>query len=49
MKLWQKVKTSLKEVEACGSHRGLRCVFDGNFVRKKEIKQAEPKKKLRKK
>lgn len=29
---------SLKEIEACGSHRGLRCLFDGNFVRKKEIK-----------
>src|SRR5258706_1003234 len=35
---------SLKEVEACGSHRGLRCSFDGNFMRKKEIKQAGVKK-----
>jgi hypothetical protein len=39
----------LKEVEACGSHRGLRCLFDGSFVRKKEISQAPPKKKTRKK
>ena len=40
---------SLKEVEACGSHRGLRCSFDGNFLRKKEIKQAVVKKKPGKK
>jgi hypothetical protein len=40
---------SLKEVEACGSHRGLRCSFDGNFMRKKEIKQAATKKKPGKK
>jgi hypothetical protein len=40
---------SLKEVEACGSHRGLRCVFDGSFVRKKEIRQVITKKKPGKK
>jgi hypothetical protein len=40
---------SLKEVEACGSHRGLRCLFDGSFVRKKEVKQSTSKKKLQKK
>lgn len=27
---------TLKEEEGCGSHRGLRCLFDGNFTRKKE-------------
>jgi hypothetical protein len=29
---------TLKEEEACGSHRGVRCLFDGNFSRKKEFK-----------
>jgi hypothetical protein len=28
----------LKELEGCGSHRGLRCSFDGVFPRKKEPK-----------
>jgi hypothetical protein len=40
---------TVKEVEACGSHRGLRCLFDGSFVRKKENKPAIVKKKSRKK
>lgn len=26
---------SLKEIEGCGAHRGLRCLFDGNYIRKK--------------
>ena len=26
---------TLKEVEGCGAHRGLKCVFDGKFTRKK--------------
>lgn len=30
---------SLKEVEACGAHRGVKCSFDGNYPRKKEAKQ----------
>jgi len=30
---------SLKELEACGAHRGVKCSFDGNFPRKKETKQ----------
>ena len=30
---------SLKEVEACGAHRGVKCSFDGNYPRKKEPKQ----------
>ena len=29
---------TLKEEGACGSRRGLQCVFDGSFPRKKEIK-----------
>ena len=29
---------SLKEVDGCGAHRGLRCSFDGSFARKKEAK-----------
>lgn len=33
---------TLKEAEGCGSHRGIRCSFDGSFARKKELK---PKKK----
>lgn len=28
---------TIKEIEGCGSHRGLHCVFEGTFVRKKEI------------
>lgn len=37
---------TLKEIEGCGSHRGIRCSFDGSFARKKEVK---PKKKSVKK
>ena len=29
---------SIKEIEACGSRRGLRCSFDGTYPRKKEAK-----------
>ncbi len=29
---------SLKEIEACGAHRGVKCSFDGNYPRKKETK-----------
>jgi hypothetical protein len=29
---------TLKEVEGCGSHRGLRCSFDGSFSRKRDPK-----------
>jgi hypothetical protein len=31
---------NVKELEGCGSHRGLRCSFDGTFARKKEAKPA---------
>ena len=33
---------SLKEIEACGAHRGVKCSFDGNYPRKKEAKQKTP-------
>jgi len=33
---------SVKEIEACGAHRGVKCSFDGNYPRKKEIKQKTP-------
>jgi len=33
---------SLKEVEACGAHRGVKCSFDGNYPRKREAKQKTP-------
>lgn len=29
---------SIKEVEGCGAHRGLRCSFDGNYAKRKSIK-----------
>jgi hypothetical protein len=35
---------ALKEMEGCGSHRGLECAFEGLFPRKKEPKQKIPKK-----
>lgn len=28
----------LKEQEGCGSHRGVNCLFDGTFVKKKQVK-----------
>lgn len=33
---------TLKEVDACGAHRGVKCSFDGNFPRKKEVKLKTP-------
>jgi hypothetical protein len=30
---------SLKEIQACGAHRGVKCSFDGSYPRKKEAKQ----------
>ncbi len=35
---------TLKEVEGCGSRRGLTCSFDGSFPRKKNTVSARPKK-----
>jgi hypothetical protein len=34
---------TLKEMEGCGSHRGLRCSFDGSYPRKKEAKAVKKK------
>lgn len=28
---------TIKELEGCGSHRGLHCVFEGTFIKKKEV------------
>ena len=36
---------SLKEIDACGAHRGVKCSFDGNYPRKKEAKQKTSSKK----
>lgn len=37
---------TLKEIEGCGSHRGLRCSFNGVFPRKKEPSSKSKKRKL---
>jgi hypothetical protein len=36
---------TLKEIEGCGSHRGLRCLFEGTYPRKKVSQTKKPKKK----
>ena len=36
---------SLKELEPCGAHRGVKCSFEGSFPRKKEVKPKTPAKK----
>jgi hypothetical protein len=33
---------SMKEVEACGSYRDIKCFFEGTYHRKKEIKPKKP-------
>jgi len=35
---------TVKEVQGCGSHRGVDCIFEGTYPRKKEIKKKEQKK-----
>jgi len=42
---------TVTEMEGCGSHRGLDCVFEGTFPKKKEPKKKEtkPKKQVSKK
>lgn len=40
---------TLREEEGCGSHRGMKCSFDGNYPRKNPAKQKEVKKKPAKK
>ncbi|RYY98613.1 MAG: hypothetical protein EOO11_07540 [Chitinophagaceae bacterium] len=40
---------TMREMEGCGSHRGLKCLFEGNFPRKKEVSsKPAPKKKVKK-
>jgi hypothetical protein len=36
---------SLKELEPCGAHRGVKCSFEGSYPRKKEVKPKTPLKK----
>jgi hypothetical protein len=36
---------SMKEVEGCGSHRGVDCLFEGVYPKKREAKKKEIKKK----
>jgi hypothetical protein len=31
---------TVRELEACGNHRGIKCVFDGSFPRKKDPRKA---------
>jgi len=33
---------TLKEIQACGAHRGVKCSFDGSYPRKKEAKPKTP-------
>jgi hypothetical protein len=40
---------TLREVEGCGSHRDVKCVFDGKFTRKADPKPKVPAKKSKKK
>lgn len=40
---------TLREEEGCGSHRGLKCAFDGSFPKKDAVKQKNAKKKKPKK
>jgi hypothetical protein len=34
---------TMREMEACGNHRGIKCVFDGTFPKKREPKKAAAK------
>jgi hypothetical protein len=40
---------TMNEIEGCGSHRGVDCLFDGTFPKKREPKKKESKKKVSKK
>jgi hypothetical protein len=40
---------TLSEMEGCGSHRGVDCLFEGTYPKKREPKKKEIKKKVRKK
>jgi hypothetical protein len=37
---------TIKEIDGCGSRRGLRCSFDGTYIRKKEVKAKTSKTKV---
>lgn len=39
---------SMKEIEACGNHRDIRCFFEGSFFRKKEVKAKQKPKVVKK-
>jgi hypothetical protein len=41
---FKKSSVVMREVEGCGSHRGLQCLFEGTFTRKKETAPKDPKK-----
>src|SRR4030095_1764038 len=34
---------TMKEIQGCGSHRGVDCIFEGTYPKKKEIKKKEQK------
>jgi hypothetical protein len=34
---------SMKEIQGCGSHRGVDCIFEGTYPKKKEVKKKEQK------
>jgi len=36
---------SMKEIQGCGSHRGLDCIFEGTYPKKKQVKKNEQKSK----
>lgn len=38
---FKKSSVSMREVEGCGLHRGLQCLFEGNFTKKKETSKEE--------
>lgn len=47
--IFSPTSVSLKEMEGCGSRRGLNCAFDGSFARKKNVKPSVNSKKTGKK
>lgn len=38
---FKKASVSMREVEGCGLHRGLQCLFEGSFTKKKETPKKE--------
>jgi len=42
-------KIAMKEIEACGNHRDIKCFFEGSFFKKKEAKAKQKPKSLKKK